>query len=247
MTRLRPTIRWGCVVLLLTGVVLQFIQYTDPTFPLLYFTVDSALLLAGALIASSLRPDSARIATIRGAATVAVLLSALIYATVIAPASSTGTWFQPWDDGYVRAAMVVQHAAAPVVALADFLLHPYPAGAKRGTVLRWCAWPVAYFIPVTVLDVAGIATMPYPFLAIDTLSDLPAVLGAMVALSLLVGALGYGLLTLHGVTARHLNTPARGPSGDPAATAAAHRATTTPASAPTNGRHAATPPPPSTP
>jgi len=135
-----------------------------------------------------------------------------------------------------------------VFALADFLLHPYPPGVKRVTVLRWCAWPVAYFIPVTALDVAGIATMPYPFLAIDTLSDLPAVLGAMLALSLLVAALGYGLLTLHQVTARHLNTPARGPSADPAATkASAHQATTTPASAPTNGTHAATPPPPLTP
>lgn len=197
-------VRVATVVVLVAAVVCQLVQRTDPTFALAYFTVCSALLLAVVLVVCEGRPGVVALELTRGAATVGVLVSALVYATVIAPASETGGWFAPHDDVPVRIATVLLHGVGPFLAVADFLLHPLGAGAVRSpgdrSVLRlrtaglWLLWPASYLVGMVVVQVAGLGQVPYPFLQVDTAGDLPPALGA--ALVLLVAMVGIGLTLL---------------------------------------------------
>jgi len=194
MDRASLWVRIAAAVVLVSGVACQFLQKTDPTFPLLYFTVDSALLLAAALVGAELRPQSLVTEEIRGATTVGVVLSGLIFTAVIAPATETGTWFQPHDDPWVRAAILLMHGIGPVLAVTDFMLHPLRAAGRSWRVaLRWCVWPLVYLVVVLPLDLAGIAEIPYPFLRIRGLPTL----GAFAALLLIAGTLSVGLVGLH--------------------------------------------------
>ncbi|WP_251829027.1 hypothetical protein [Streptomyces sp. ATCC 21386] len=148
------------------GVLCQFAQRTDPTAPLLYFTVDSAILAAAVQTwrlvrgpASSMWGDR-----IRGAAVVGVVLSALVHATVIAPNSPSGTWFGAHDDAWVRTATILLHAVAPVLVVTEFLTSPCVLTRGRREAALLTLWPAAWLAVVGTLAWSGAATMPYLFL-----------------------------------------------------------------------------------
>lgn len=190
-------VRVATIVVLLAGVVSQFVQGTDPTFPLLYFTVCSAIFLAVTLMVAQVRTRSPAIDQFRGAATAAVVLSGLIFATVLAPVNNGGSWFAPHDDGWVRAANVLLHGVGPVLALIDLALHGLRLeGRPWRTAMGWCLWPVAWACVVLPLDLLRVADVPYEFLRIRVAADVPLVLGAMVGLFGLVTLIGRGLLVL---------------------------------------------------
>ena len=217
-------VRTATVVVLGVAVVCQLIQHTDPTFALAYFTVLSALLLAVVLVACQVRPGIALVERARGAASVGVLASALVYVTVIVPASAAGTWFAPGDDVPVRIATVLMHGVGPFLAIGDFVLHPVGAAAVRsssdGTVQRlrtalvWLAWPLAYLLVMVVLQVARVGQVPYTFLQVHSAGDLPAMLGATVVLIVAMTGLGLLLLALRarvGVSAAPAGSRRRAP------------------------------------
>jgi len=147
------------------AVACQFLQHTDPRFPLWYFTVDSAI-LAGVVAAADLTVPGARwLPALRHTAAVGVVVSAVVFAAVIAPATPSGTWFQGHDDAVVRVATVLFHAVAPVLVSARFLLR---CNGIRGRAAVGYAfvWPVAYLIGLcTMVGMRGAAVIPYPFLA----------------------------------------------------------------------------------
>ncbi|GAQ59884.1 Pr6Pr family membrane protein [Streptomyces scabiei] len=186
----------GLAALTLTaGVVCQFLQRTDATPPLMYFTVDSAVLAATVRTWRPARGPGGGVwpERIRDAATVGVVLSALVYCTVIAPSSPSGTWFGAHDDVWARAATVLLHAVAPVWVVAEFLTRPYtPAPTLRQAVLLTC-WPALYLVVVGGLAGAGAATMPYDFLRPSQLGR-PAVAVAVVVLYVLALGLASALL-----------------------------------------------------
>lgn len=98
------------------AVLCQFLQRTDPRFPLVYFTVLSGALAGVVALAEVLfRRRHFVIDASRVAAAVGVIVSAVIFAALIAPATPTGTWFQPWDDLWARVATALFHAVAPVL------------------------------------------------------------------------------------------------------------------------------------
>lgn len=82
--------------------------------------------------------DASRVATAVG-----VIFSAVIFAALIAPASPTGTWFQPWDDLWVRVATALFHAVAPVLIATDFVLRP-PALSLPQWIAAACSLPLTY-------------------------------------------------------------------------------------------------------
>lgn len=200
-------VRGVTVVVLAVAVVCQLVQRTDPTFALAYFTVDSALLLAVTLAASAVRPGMRLVEGLRGAATAGVVLSALVYATVIAPQSATGTWFAPWDDLPVRTATLLMHGVAPFLAVADLLLHDLLTGRVRDgaevpvpalrTAVRWLVWPAAYLVVMTAVQVSGVGQIPYPFLRAESLAALLPVVGAAVVLCAATAGIGVLLVLLH--------------------------------------------------
>lgn len=165
---MRGAVRLAAIALLinqLIAVTCQFLQHTDPRFPLWYFTVDSAI-LAGVVAAIDVVVPHARwIAALRHTAAVGVVVSAVIFATVIAPATPTGTWFQPHDDSLVRTATVLLHGVAPLLVVACCLLQPKPIHGRAA--VGWAfAWPVTYLVGLCLMvGLHGPAVIPYPFLA----------------------------------------------------------------------------------
>jgi hypothetical protein len=173
------------------AVLCQFVQNTDPRFPLIYFTVLSGM-LAGVLAAANtvtchptVHGDALRVTS-----TVGVVVSAIIFAALIAPASPTGTWFQPWDDKWVRTATVLFHAVAPVLVIAD--LCPRRPRLSRGHwMLAAYSWPLTYLVGLAVVATVWGVTIPYPFLspgqmgwgivviAIASLAGIIGVIGAL--------------------------------------------------------------------
>lgn len=177
------------------AIVCQFIQNTDPRFPLVYFTVASAALTAAVIAIGQVWPPWHWLPPLRIAAAVGVLLSAVIFACVIAPASSTGTWFQPWDDYWVRTSTVLMHGTAPVLVVADIAQRP----AWRG-LSAWLAagtsWPLIYVSTMCLLVGAGALEMPYPFLS-PTQMGWGVVVGALAAQILLVAVISAILLAVN--------------------------------------------------
>ena len=211
MNRTVPTLSCLLLIVELAGITCQFLQTTDPTPPLTYFTIDSAALTALAAAWTLARPPIDRTARLRGIGAVGVVASGIIYATVIAPATPTGTWVQPTDDTAVRIATILLHGAAPPLAAALFLLAsppPYRRAAAEAT--RWLAFPATYLAIISLGAVAGAWTIPYPFLR-PSRSGWPLVLLAVAALSALIMLIGLVLLTvsarLHR-TANRLHTKA---------------------------------------
>jgi hypothetical protein len=177
------------------AVVCQFGQHTDPRFPLLYFTVDSGVFAGAVALIALVCPGLSSLPGLRAASAVGVLLSAVIFATVIAPASGTGTWIQPYDDYWVRTATILFHAVAPVLVTIDFAIHGVPRRRIARTV-AWCfVWPLAYIIVVGGLAAWGVVGMPYPFLD-PSKTGWGTVMGTVVGLSALVLLFASALLAL---------------------------------------------------
>ncbi|CAM5562473.1 hypothetical protein [Streptomyces avidinii] len=180
--------------LLTTGVICQFLQHTDPTPPLLYFTVDSAVLAAAVQIRRLVHgPGSGPWGErLRGSAVVGVVLSSLVHLTVIAPSSPSGGWFGPHDDLWARTATLLLHGAAPVPVVAEFLVSPCRLTPARHepALLAW--WPAAYLAVVGTLAWSDAATMPYLFLSPSRFGTGP-VIATIAALSATVLALAAAL------------------------------------------------------
>lgn len=200
------------VVTQAVAVTCQFTQTTDPRFPLLYFTVDSAI-LAGAVAALTLLGMHGRCAMhTRLTATVGVLVSALVFAAVIAPATETGSWFQPHDDLPVRTATVLMHGVAPVLVTLDYVLRRN-THSIRSAVLWSYPWPLAYIGGVIVLAlIFGPDMIPYPFLQPASVGW-PTLAAAIAVLTVLVGLLGAILGVIDHALARR---SAAHSAGDPA-------------------------------
>lgn len=187
---------WAIVLTLTTAIVCQFVQHTDSIFPLLYFTVDSALfavVVAGTALA---RPHCPRLPGLRIASAVSVLLAALVFAAVIAPASATGTWVQPYDDYWVRAATFLFHLVGPILVTADFITTDLRGMSLRAVVARCFIWPLSYLIILTGLSVLGVIDLPYPFL-VPAKVGWPTVVVAIVSLAVLIPLLATVLYALN--------------------------------------------------
>lgn len=188
---------------LAVGVTCQFVQRTDPTPTLSYFTVDSAVLAAVVLAWRLVRgPRSGMLGDrIRCAAVVGVVLSSLVYVAVIAPSSPSGTWFGAHDDVWTRAATILLHAVAPVLVVADFLVSPYAPAATLREAALLALWPLAYLAVVAVLAWSGAATMPYRFLSPSQFGA-AAVAAAIAVLCAITVLLGVALPAARGLVRR---------------------------------------------
>ncbi|OBJ98306.1 hypothetical protein A5746_13000 [Mycolicibacterium conceptionense] len=178
------------------GLVCQFVQRTDPRFPLWYFTVDSAVLAVGVSLATLLVPRARWLPALRHTVAVGVVVSAVIFIGVIAPATETGTWFQPHDDTAVRIATVLFHGTAPVLVIVDYLLHPMRM-TFREAAMRAFVWPFTYLAGLCALvAVFGQRMIPYSFPSPEAMGWSTTV-AAVIALMVLVAVCGLALEAAH--------------------------------------------------
>jgi len=147
------------------AVLSQFVQNTDPRSPLVYFTVLSGV-LAGlvAVVETATRHRGAWLDGARVTTTIGVVVSAIIFSALIAPSTPTGTWFQPWDDVWVRTATVLFHGVAPALVIADLVLRRPPLSPMRWLLAAY-SWPLTYLASIALATKAFGVKLPYPFLS----------------------------------------------------------------------------------
>lgn len=113
-----------------------------------YFTFFSNIGAAAVLTSLALRPSlvlSPKFTAVRGAITLCMCITALLY----------GTWISPSLEGAVR------HGLGPFVLLADWLLHPARRQSYK-SLLRWPLLPISYFV-YTLVRGSVVGWYPYQF------------------------------------------------------------------------------------
>ncbi len=155
-------LRLALAALTLAAVATQFVHGVDtppfsPTNFFSFFTIESNLIAAGVLIAAGLhslrgRPPSDRIDVWRGAATLYMAITGIVYSVMLAGQSSE---LLAWVN-------LVLHYAMPVALVADWALDRPRRPIPFRRAVAWMAFPAA-FIVYTLVRGALADWYPYPF------------------------------------------------------------------------------------
>ncbi|WP_328403599.1 Pr6Pr family membrane protein [Nocardia sp. NBC_00403] len=147
-----------------------------------YFTIQSNILgvivlLAGAL----LDPIDQRWQLVRGAGTLYLVITGIVYAVLLAHIHA-GTE-QRWSDD-------VLHRIMPIAMIADWALVPVAIRVNGPLIAGWLAYPVAYSA-YTLFQGVFVEWYPYPFIALWRQRYVSMTIGLVVlvvAFALLAGA-----------------------------------------------------------
>lgn len=145
----------------------QFLFGRDlPTFRAInffsYFTVLSNLWAAAVLAALAIRTRLAgddRMSVLRGAATLYMAVTGIVYAVVLAPAAADVSTNLEWVN-------TVVHVIAPIVVVLDFLVAPPPRRPTVAGAASWLVFPALWLV-YTMLRGPSANWYPYPFLDPD--------------------------------------------------------------------------------
>jgi hypothetical protein len=156
---LRGSVRVGRLAFAGFGIAALVTAVTDRTGTLgnffSFFTIESNLLAIVVLLAGgALDPRSPRWAYLRGAATLYMVITGIVYAVLLANAD-VGL-IAPW----VNSAL---HQVLPLVMLADWLCFPPWPRVSSWSALGWLAYPLVYFA-YSLIRGAVVHWYPYPFL-----------------------------------------------------------------------------------
>lgn len=151
------------------------------------FTVLSTALAVTMLMMAATRPAvlaSDRFAVFRGAVTVYMTVTAVVYAVVLAPTSFDIGLAEPWVDWSL-------HVVGPLLVALDWLVHRPGGELSRSSVLVWLAFPTAY-LGYSLVRGAMTGWYPYPLLDPTEIGGYGMVAVWSAALLVLVLGLGYG-------------------------------------------------------
>lgn len=127
-----------------------------------FFTILSNILAAVLMTGQALRPDWMRTnAMFRGAVTLYMTITGMVYAVLLAPIEADVGLVDPWVN-------FVLHSLGPVALLNDWLLFPPERKLTARALPSWLVFPALY-LAVTLIRGPGADWYPYPFL--DPRSD----------------------------------------------------------------------------
>lgn len=124
-----------------------------------FFTVLStgaAVVMLTLLAAEPDRGSSPTFAVYRGAVTLYITVTGLIYVALTAPVASEVGISEPWIDWSI-------HVVGPIAIFVDWILHPPPTRMSRHAILIWLVFPAAY-LGYTLIRGAVLGWYPYPIL-----------------------------------------------------------------------------------
>lgn len=153
-----------------------------------YFTVESnllvsvALLLSAGLLASGRSLD--RIAMLRGASTLYMLVTGIGFTVLLSGLESTQFTAIPWDN-------TVLHYLVPIAVAIDWLIDPPAVAIGSRKAMIWLIFPLVYVVYTSIRGPLA-DWYPYPFLdpsengvaAVIVVSIGIAVLAALISLAL---------------------------------------------------------------
>jgi hypothetical protein len=125
-----------------------------------YFTVEANLFAAIVLIAGGLtltaKGESSTFAVIRGAATLYLAITGLVFSLLLAGLEGVEFTAVPWDN-------IVLHYLMPVLIVLDWLVFPPTERISFRRGLIWLVFPLAYVV-YSLIRGHAVGWYPYPFL-----------------------------------------------------------------------------------
>jgi hypothetical protein len=124
-----------------------------------YFTVLSNIMAVILLVMLSARPESdstAGFAVFRGAVTVYMTATGLVYAFLIAPVAGDVAVPEPWIDWCI-------HILGPIALAVDWIADPPPVRLPLESLWIWLAFPTVY-LGYSLIRGPIVDWYPYPFL-----------------------------------------------------------------------------------
>ena len=150
-----------------------------------FFTIESdifaSLMFIVSAVAVAAGVKSRRLAMFRGAATLYMIVTGIVFAVLLSGIEGTTLTAVPWDN-------IVLHYIIPLAVVGDWLIDPphQRIGFKQGLV--WLIFPIAY-VAYSLVRGSIVGWYPYPFLNPET----NGVVGIIIT-SLGIAALGLGLV-----------------------------------------------------
>ncbi|MFI6792493.1 Pr6Pr family membrane protein [Nonomuraea sp. NPDC050383] len=191
-----------------TGMVYTWMALAGPLHPLVLFTVQSNLMLAGYCawrVVSRRRPSL----EVKGAVTLYIVITGLIWHFLRMRGANP---FERLSHSGLGLGNFLLHYVTPIMAVVDWLLFDRTAARPRWAVAPvWLAYPVAYLafalVRGALLPPGAWKRYPYPFLNVDTYGYGGVSIMA-VGLAVCFVLLGYGLIALHRLANRPNRTAA---------------------------------------
>lgn len=192
MAGLMRVARGAMAVAIVAAIVFQLGESADrDTFSAVnffsYFTILSNVSALAVLGAAAVRPallDDDRFQAVRGAATLYMTVTGLVYAVLLAPRVSDLGLTEPWVN-------TVLHQVGPIVVVADWLVAPPRRKLSVGAAASWLVFPVVW-LGYTFIRAAVTDWYPYPFLDPDE-DGVGAVVASCIGIAVLLVALAAAL------------------------------------------------------
>lgn len=149
-----------------------------------FFTILSNLFAALYLTYFGLTDNgSYKSQVLRGAATLYMLMTGVIFALLLSGIETIRLTAVPWDN-------LVLHYLMPIFVVTDWLLNPPKKALSNKAVLLWIIFPVAY-VAYTLVRGTIVSWYPYPFLNPLTSSYAQiAIVSAVIAVFVVIAAFG---------------------------------------------------------
>jgi hypothetical protein len=156
-------VRGGLAALIVAALVAA---YESANF-FFYFTVLSNIILIVVLVGEAIDPDWLDRGALRGASTLYMAVTGMVYAVLLRPIEADVGLTDPWIN-------YVLHSLAPAAAIIDWLLFPPGRWLGRQVIWAWLVFP-AVFLAVTLMRGPLVDWYPYPFLDPDQTAGYPGV------------------------------------------------------------------------
>lgn len=121
-----------------------------------FFTVEANIFAAAVLIASAFIPRNRSLTMLRGAATLYMVTTAIVFAVLLSGLDANVLTAVPWDN-------TVLHYIMPMVMIVDWLIDPPTFRISFKKALLWLAYPMVYVV-YSLVRGAIVGWYPYPFL-----------------------------------------------------------------------------------
>lgn len=150
-----------------------------------FFTIESnifaGLMFIVSAVAVAASVKSRRLAMLRGAATLYMIVTGIVFAVLLSGIEGATLTAVPWDN-------IVLHYIIPLAVVGDWLIDPphQRIGFKQGLV--WLVFPAAY-VAYSLVRGSIVGWYPYPFLNPETNGAV-----GIIITSLGIAALGLGLV-----------------------------------------------------
>ena len=122
-----------------------------------FFTILSNLFAALFLIYFGFTNNhSHKTQLVRGAVTLYMLMTGVIFAMLLAGLENVRLTAVPWDN-------LILHYVMPIVVVGDWILHPPQKALPRKAIALWVVFPILYVL-YTLVRGSVVSWYPYPFL-----------------------------------------------------------------------------------